>query len=281
MQQSALATSISTSRREPGALRLGLASLAASWRAMFAERLGHGGLLGYFATWVAYPLFQIALVAMIYGETRRDLLNYAVVALAANTLLFSTIYFVGEILDRERIKGTLIGLFLAPCPRLCWLTGFALVGVFEMGLSAVVALGAGYGFLGVRFDPNWASLALTLVLFLASLWGMGIIFSAIGLYIKKANPFSNLISPFMILLGGVYFPVALLPDPLRWLARCLPMGYGMQALADASLLNAGIVALASQLLPLLGFAIGLPILGVLAFNWIERAVRVRGELDLY
>ena len=43
----------------------------------------------------------------------------------------------------------------------------------------------------------------------------------------------------------------------------------------------GDAALASQLLPLLGFAIGLPILGVLAFNWIERAVRVRGELDLY
>jgi ABC-2 type transport system permease protein len=281
MRQSALATSISTSSREPGALRLVTAALAASWRAMFAERLGHGGLLGYFATWVAYPLFQIALVAMIYGEGRRDLLNYAVVALAANTLLFSTIYFVGEILDRERVKGTLVGLFLTPCPRLAWLTGFALVGVFEMALSAVVALGAGYAMLGVRFDPNWASLALTMLLFLASLWGIGIIFSAIGLYIKKANPFSNLVSPFVILLGGVYYPVALLPDPLRWLARGLPMGYGMQALADASLRNASIAALASQLLPLLGFAIGLPILGVLAFNWIERAVRVRGELDLY
>jgi ABC-2 type transport system permease protein len=281
MQQSALATSTSTSRRDPGALRLALASLAASWRAMFAERLGHGGLLGYLATWVAYPLFQIGLVAMIYGESRRDLLNYAVVALAANTLLFSTIYFVGEILDRERVKGTLVGLFLAPCPRLSWLTGFALVGVFEMGLSAVVALGAGHTLLGVRFAVNWAALALTLVLFLASLWGIGIVFSAIGLYIKKANPFSNLVSPFMILLGGVYYPVALLPDPLRWLARGLPMGYGMQALADASLRNASIASLGSQLLPLLGFAIGLPVLGVLAFNWIERAVRVRGELDLY
>jgi ABC-2 type transport system permease protein len=281
MRQSALATSISTNRREPGAVRLALAALAASWRAMLAERLGHGGLLGYFATWVAYPIFQIALVAMIYGEGRRDLLNYAVVALAANTLLFSTIYFVGEILDRERVKGTLIGLFLAPCPRLAWLTGFALVGIFEMALSAAVALGAGYAFLGVRFDPNWAALALTLALFLASLWGIGIVFSAIGLYIKKANPFSNLVSPFMILLGGVYYPVALLPDPLRWLARGLPMGYGMQALADAALRDASIAALASQLVPLLGFAIGLPILGVLAFNWIERAVRVRGELDLY
>jgi ABC-2 type transport system permease protein len=279
MQPSVRATSISISGLS--APRLALGVLVASWRAMFVERLMHGGILGYLATWVAYPLFQIGLVALIYGQGRPDLLNYAVVALAANTGIFSTIYFVGEILDRERVKGTLVGLFLAPCPRLSWLTGFALVGVFEMALSAAVALGIGYAALGVRFAPNWGSLALTLALFLVALWGVGVLFSAIGLYLKKANPFSNLISPFIILLGGVYYPVALLPDPLRWLARGLPFGYGMQALADAALHNAGIGALAPDLLPLAGFAMALPIVGTLAFGWIERAVRVSGELDLY
>jgi ABC-2 type transport system permease protein len=253
----------------------------ASYRAMFIERLVHGGLPGYFATFVAYPLFQICVIALIYGKDHRDLLNYSAVALAANSCIFTMIYFVGEILDRERVKGTLIGLFLAPSPRLSWLTGFALVGVVEMAASAVVTLVASYTLLGVRFDVNWASLVVTLALFMASLWGIGIVFSAIGLYIKKANPFSNLVSPFFILLGGIYYPVSLLPDPLRWLARGLPMGYGMQGLADAALHNASIATLAPQLLPLLGFAIGLPILGVWAFKWIERAVRVQGELDLY
>jgi ABC-2 type transport system permease protein len=179
------------------------------------------------------------------------------------------------------VKGTLIGLFLAPCPRLSWLTGFALVGVVEMTLSAAVALSFGYVALGVRFDPNWGALALTLILFLAALWGIGIIFSAVGIYLKKANPFSNLVSPFMILLGGVYYPVALLPEPLRWIARLLPMGYGMQALANAALHGASLGALVPQLVPLAGFALALPLLGLLSFNWIERMVRVRGELDLY
>lgn len=281
MQPSARATSISISRGDWAGLRLAFGPVAASWRAMFAERLGQGGFLGYLATWLAYPLFQIGIVALIYGSSRRDLLNYAVVALAANTCIFNTIYFVGEILDRERVKGTLLGLFLAPCPRFSWMTGFALVGVVEMGLSAAVALAFGYVALGVRFDPNWPALALALALFMAALWGIGMTFSAIGLYLQKANPFSNLVSPVVILLGGVYYPVALLPDPLRWLAHGLPLGYGMQALADATLHRAGIVTLAPQLLPLAGFAIGLPLVGSLAFNWIERAVRVRGDLDLY
>lgn len=281
MRPSVRATSTSISGAERGAPRLACQALAASWRAMFAERLGHGGLLGYLAIWVASPLFQLGIVALIYGAARPDLLAYAVVALAANTCVFSTIYFTGEILDRERVKGTLVGLFLAPCPRLSWLTGFALVGSVETALSATVALAFGHVALGVRFDPDWPALALTLALFLASLWGLGLVFSAIGLYLKKANPFSNLVSPFIILLGGVYFPVALLPDPLRWAARALPLGYGMQALADAALHGAGIRALLPQLGPLAGFALVLPLAGTLAFGWIERLVRERGELDLY
>lgn len=283
MRPSAAATSISTSRSGggPGAVRLALGAAVASWRAMLGERLGHGGLLGYLATWVAYPLFQIGIVALVYGAGRADLRDRAVVALAANTCLFSTIYFVGEILDRERVKGTLIGLFLAPCPRLSWLTGFALVGVVETAVGAAVVLAFGYAALGVRFAPNWPALALTLALFLAALWGIGMTFSAIGLYIKKANPFSNLVSPFLILLGGVYYPVSLLPGPLRLIARCLPIGYGMEAFAAAALHNASVGALRAQLLPLAGFAVALPVAGALAFGWIERAVRVRGELDLY
>jgi ABC-type multidrug transport system permease subunit len=133
----------------------------------------------------------------------------------------------------------------------------------------------------VRFDANLPALALTMVLFIASLWGMGLIFSGLGLLIKKANPLANLIFNLITLIGGAYYPVAQLPDWLRYPARCLPLGYGMQALADAALEHASLRDLAPDLLPLAGFAVALPLLGALAFSWIERLVRVRGELDVY
>lgn len=281
MRPSVPASSISTSETPLATVALTLRAVAASWRAMLGERLGQGGVLGYLAIWVVRPVFEIGIVALIYGDARPDLLRYAVVAIAASTFVFNAIYFIGEILDRERIKGTLVGLFLAPCPRLGWLSGFALVGVVETTLAATVGLLFGRYALGVRYDPNLPALALTLLLFLSSLWGMGLIFSAIGLYIKKANPLSNLVSPILFLLGGVYYPVASLPDPLRAAANALPLGYGIGALADAALYDTGIRDLAPQLLPLAGFAVALPLAGVLTFGWLERLVRVRGELDLY
>ncbi len=272
-------TSISSAAR-PRAIPFALRVAAASWRAMAVERFHQSGLMGYLAVWLARPIFEISIAALVYGRARPDLLRYAVVALAANAFVFNAIFYVGEILDRERLNGTLVGLFLAPCPRLSWLSGFTLVGAVETALIAAVALGFGHVAFGVSFDPDVPAILVALALLLVSLWGLGYVFSAAGLAIKKANQLSNVILPFAVLLGGVYYPVALLPTWLRFPARLLPLGYGMQALADATLHHAGIHALLPQLVPLAGFAVVLPIVGVLSFRLLERLVRVRGELDL-
>jgi len=44
--------------------------------------------------------------------------------------------------------------------------------------------------------------------------------------------------------------------------------------------DASVVALRGDLLPLLGFAIGLPILGAAAFRLLDRYARRQGHLDM-
>jgi ABC-2 type transport system permease protein len=278
MQRAVPANSISTER--PQAL-LALQAAWATWRALSVERFRAWGLGGYTLIALVQPIFTASVAALIYRGARPDLLDYAVVGVAANAFVINSIFYIGEILDRERIKGTLVCLFLAPCPRLSWLVGLATVGLSETAAIATSGLLYGRFALGVHYHPNIPALLLTLPLFVLSLWGIGFVFSAIWLCIKKANPFSNLVSPFLMLLGGVYYPVALLPAWLRYPARALPHGYAMQALADATLYHAGIRDLAPQLLPLAGFAVALPVIGIRTFGWVERLVRQRGELDLY
>jgi ABC-2 type transport system permease protein len=273
--------SVPASSTSTNPLRLTPQATIASAVAAGRERFKTAGMGGYTLTWIALPIFQLAMTGLIYQGVRPALLSYAVVGIAANAFIFNTLYFIGEILDEERVKGTLVGLFLAPCPRLCWLSGFSLVGLFETGLAAGATILFGRLGFGVRFHPDYPALLLAFLLFLASLWGMGFLFSAIGLAIKKSNDLSNLLSPFLSLLGGVYFPVALLPVWLRLPAHLLPIGYGIQAMAGAALHHRTIAQLAPDLVPLLAFAAALPLIGILAFAWVERRVRVRGELDLY
>jgi ABC-type multidrug transport system permease subunit len=280
MLRSVPATSISTRQRDALTIRALLAIVLGSARVLLTERLRWRGMTGYIALVALRPIFEVGIAALVY-RARPELLGYVVVALAANAFVFNVNFFVGEILDNERIRGTLAGLFLTPAPRSALLGGFALVGLFDVALAGGAVLLFGHFGLGVTYAPNWFSLAITLPLFVAALWGLGFAFSALGLWVKKANPLSNIVAPFMTLLGGAYYPVSQLPEPLHTIARALPNGYGLQAIANATLYGASPATLLPQLVPLAAFAIALPLLGGLAFRWVERAVRVRGELDLY
>jgi ABC-2 type transport system permease protein len=272
-------SSASGVRRRPTA-RAELSAAWASWRAMTSERLYLMGLSGGLATLLVLPLFQIGTLAVVYG-IHSDLFSYAIVAMAGNAFVMNSLFWVGEILDRERVKGTLVALFMTPCSRYAWLSGFTAAGLAETCVVATFTCLIGrFGF-GVHFNPNVPALVVIAPLFLAALWGMGLVFSGIGLLLKKSNQLANLVYNFMMLLGGAYYPVSQMPDWLRYPARVLPLGYGLQALADAALHDASWRTLAPNLLPLAGFAVAMPLLGALAFAWLERLVRVRGELDVY
>lgn len=254
---------------------------AGAWVAKMRERLDDYTRGGYAVVWVIRPIFDLAIAALIYAGGGSSLIPYLVVAMSANSLVWVTLFWIGEILDRERLNGTLVSLFLTPCSRLSWLAGFAAAGVAETTAAALAIVVAGRVLFGVRFDPDPVSLGVSLLLFALALVGLGLILSAIGLLIKKANQLSNLVFPVLTLLGGAYYPVSRLPLGLRIPARALPLGYGMEAISSAALHHASLPSLAPSLLPLAGFALALPLAGAAAFGALERLVRRRGEVDLY
>jgi len=251
-----------------------------AWLMMFRERFYLYGR-AYALDWTLRPIFELSIAALIYYRAGSERIAYVVVALAASNLLFSAIYFVGEILDRERVKGTLPSLFLTPCRRTSWMAGYAFAGILETLGRASVVLVAGMLLFDVRLNPNVPGLAVVVPLFVLSLSGLALTLCGIGLLIKRANALSNLVSPVLILLGGVYFPVSTLPDPLFYLARALPISYGIEAIARLAIDGAALSDLQDLLVPLAGFAIVSPVIGLLAFDALDTLVRQRGEVEIY
>jgi ABC-2 type transport system permease protein len=268
-------------RAAPSSISIEIRAAQAAWTAMIKERIQEFGRQGMLAIWAIRPIFDLAIAALIYAGGRKDLVPYVVVAMTANSLVWNSIFCVGEILDRERRNGTLLSLFLAPCSRLSWLIGFAGSGIFETAAAALTVGIAGMLLFGVRFHPNYLTLLVTLPLFVASLIGIGLIMSGFGLITKHANELSNVVFPILMVLGGAYYPVDQLPELPRLLAHLLPLGYGFQALSAAALQDASISEVRGALIPLLGFAIALPLAGTLIFRVLERSVRRSGELELY
>lgn len=233
----------------------------------------------YALIWLSYPIFNLFMVALIYRHDS-GLRDYAIIGGAGMAMLFTMQFNGAEILDGERQRGTLGNLFLAPAPRYAWLGGFQLFAVVESLICATITLVGGILAFGLHVDVNVPALLLAIVLFILCLWGFSMITGAIGVAIRDANQLSNLIFTPLMLVAGTMYPISLLPDWLRIPARCLPFGYAMQALADATSRDASVSQLCHQLLPLAGFAAVLPVLGVYAFGRVVRLTRDRGTLDL-
>jgi len=240
----------------------------------------HGmGALGYTFTWLTFPLMQVLLLALIYRDDRA-LLEYAVIAGAGVSLLFALVYNSGEILDAERQRGTLGNLFLAPLPRFVWLGGFQLFALVEAVVNGTLSIAAGAWIFGIGLSVNLPSVLVTVALLTVALWGMSLILASLGILARNANFLSNLIFPVLTLFAGTMYPVDRMPDWIRAPARCLPLSYGIDALIPSLTRNASLVELSDSLLPLLAFAVALPILGVLMFRALERAVRRMGTLEI-
>ncbi len=167
----------------------------AAWLAMTKERLDEFARQGRLAVWAIRPVFDLVIAALIYAGGRKDLIPYIVVAMTANSLVWNSIFWIGEILDRERLKGTLMSLFMAPCSRLSWLIGFAGSGIVETAAGALTVGLGGMLLFGVRFHPNYVTLLVALSLFVASLVGIGLIMSGLGLITKRSNELCESWSP--------------------------------------------------------------------------------------
>ncbi len=237
------------------------------------------GPLFYALVWMMYPIFNLLLVGLIYRDNEQ-LRDYAIIGGACLALLFAMLYNAGEILDTERQRGTLGNLFLAPCSRYAWLAGFQLFAIAEALATAALTIGVGAVAFGLTVNVNLPALLVAFVLFGACMWGFSMVVGAVGVAIRNANQISNLLFGPIMLLAGTMYPIALMPDWIRIPARFFPFAYGVQALVDASTKGASIASLWQELLPLAGFAILLPILGMLAFDRVERMTRRAGALEL-
>ncbi len=243
------------------------------------QRLRTNGLFFYGLVWMGPALFGTLLVVSIYRDSPA-LRSYAIVGGVVAALLFSMQYNAGQILDVQRRAGTLGTLFASPGPRYAWLAGFQLFAVAESMVAATITVGVCTAIFGLSVSMDPLTLGVVLALLVMSMWGFSMIVGAIGLALRDANQLSNLLSPFTTLLAGTMFPIDLMPDWLRIPAHFLPFSYGMSALVASVTEHASLADVADDLLPLAGFAVLLPVLGIRAFRAIERRVRDQGALEL-
>jgi len=205
---------------------------------------------------------------------------FAVLGIAASGLIASVMGTCATAVRQEQVGGTLDVLLRTPAPLPVLAAGASLWPMLLALAQALLYVGLG----AVLFHLNFAGANLvgaTVVIGLAVVVSaaLGLVSVAFVLLFRRTEPFTGAMVGVGVMLGGVFYPVDILPSRARAVAQLVPLTHALVGLRLALLRGVGVSGLVSPILALLAWcAVAVPI-GLVVVRWALHEARRSGTLS--
>jgi len=263
--------------------------LRAFWLRDWQEQTSYRAAMLFSFVGIFFRAFTFFFIAQLIGQPAQqalpeyggDYFAFVLLGIAFNSYFDVGLTSFARSLRQAQTTGTLEAILMTPTPVGRVVLGSAMWSYSFTTLRVVVYLILGF-FLGLDLSQANAPLALLgLLLSIAAFASIGIFAASIIMVIKRGDPITSLISSVSALLGGIYYPITLLPDWLQPLSYFLPITYGLNLMRQTLLNGASWTAVQNDFLILLGFtAILLPI-SLFTFRLAVNRARRDGSLAQY
>jgi ABC-2 type transport system permease protein len=204
---------------------------------------------------------------------------FALVGIAFFDYLSVSLTTFDDGLQQARQNGTLENLLVTQTPLPVILMGSSLYPFVLMSLRTAVYLGWGAALFGFPLrQANWLGALLVLAASILAFLGLGILSASYLLVFKRGNPVNWAFVGLSTVLGGMLYPISVLPGWLQFLARLVPVTYALEGMRAALLGHATLGELWPPLAALLIFAVVLLPLSFVIFSWALRRTKITGTL---
>jgi len=252
--------------------------IASSYRSPFVlelvEALFGAAMFYYVARFVDSPELRQAL------PQGTSYFAYSLVGFVFFDYLHAALDSFDRTLEEARDTGTLEPLLVTQVSLPVALIGSSIYPFVLTTLRVAVYLGWGSALFDFPLrQANWLSVLLVLAATMLSFAGLGIFSSAFLLLFKRGNPSKWFFLGVSSVVGGMLFPVSVLPSWLQIIAHLNPVTYALDAMRGALLGRANLSAIAQPLLILFLFAVLLLPTSILAFSWALRRTKITGTLS--
>ncbi|HTY81437.1 MAG TPA: ABC transporter permease [Dehalococcoidales bacterium] len=217
---------------------------------------------------IALILIVPLVIASLIGVSMSDknMLNYTLPAILATLILFFGFLLSGIAFLRERSQGTRERLMASPVSRVDILVGY-LIGflIFALAQTLILFFYSVY-VLKVSFHGAlWEIIVFQILIGILAVC-LGIFISAFARNEFQVVQFIPLAIVPQIFLCGVIWPVTQMPDYLQWLAKILPLTYGVEGLRNTMLNGQNLLDVGGDLLALAIFAVVVSVLASLTLQ---------------
>jgi ABC-2 type transport system permease protein len=205
--------------------------------------------------------------------------SFALVGLAFFDYLTVALHTFDESLREARQNGTLENLLVTQTSLPVILAGSSLYPFVLLSLRTMIYIGWGAALFGFPLrGANWPGAALILAASVLTFCGLGILSASYLLVFKRGNPVNWAVVGFSSVVGGMLYPVSVLPKWLQYAARLVPVTYSLEGMRAAILGHATLRELWPSLAALLAFAAVILPISFAAFSWALRRTKVTGTL---
>jgi len=245
--------------------------------------------LGWEVVWLVYSLVSALTILYIAAATEQITgqavdTHYFVLYLLVGTTMWSYLSavfdIVAEAIAWERWEGTIEYTLMAPVPRSLHLIGTCCYAVtYAVVRATVMFVVVALLFSVDLHSANFATALLVVLIGSVSVIGLAIVADVLPLlFTERGAQMTFVIHSSLLLISGVYAPVAVLPGWMQALSPLSPMTYILRAVRAGLLEGAPPSAVVGDLLMLALMGVILIPAGLLIFRTAERYARRTGRL---
>jgi ABC-2 type transport system permease protein len=254
--------------------------IATSYRLKFVFQLGS----------IFVSVIMFFFLSRLVGESVSDKLSayggdyfsFVLIGIAfADYLSISLNNFATNIRSAQ-LQGTLEALLVTPTRVSTILLSSSLYSFLFSSMRVLLYLIVGTLLFGMtlKFNSIFAFILVT-ILTISSFAGIGLISAAFIIVFKQGSPIGMLAGISSSLLGGVLYPVSVLPSWLEPVAHLLPITHALEAMRRILLNGANLAEVSNQIVILAFFTVVLLPTGLAIFSYGLRMARQDGSLIHY
>jgi ABC-2 type transport system permease protein len=252
-------------------------AVARSYRAAFAIEIFQA-LLGsasfyFLSRFVESPTLERSL------PPGANYFSFALVGIAFFDYLSVALSTFDGSLQEARQNGTLENLLVTQTSLPVILAGSSLYPFVLLSLRTAIYIGWGAVLFGFPLQgANWLGALLVLGASVLAFSGLGVLSASYLLIFKRGNPVNWVILGLSSVVGGMMYPISVLPVWLQYVARLTPVTYSLEGMRAAILGHASTRELLPSIAGLLLFAVLLLPISFAIFSWALRRTKITGTL---
>jgi ABC-2 type transport system permease protein len=211
-----------------------------------------------------------------YGN---DYFAFALIGMTVSTFVSTGLYSLSEQVRGAQVEGTLEALLATPTSATAILFGNSLWSFVASFFESVLYLSIAVVIIGLELDlVKIAIVVLVLALTFLSFLSLGMVSAAFIMVFKQGNPINLLFGTASYFLGGLLFPVEVLPPLLRSVSLFLPMTHASRAVREILLVPGIGGEWVPSVLALAAFSVALLPIGLLLLKASLSRAKREGSL---